>query len=251
MQELDQLQSFLQRVYSWRGWKGGQYHVTEAWYAAEAAAAAAAAGSWQPDFDAKQLTDANCDALLRVIDEVFFGGKLLKRLTLKRQSDSVSRGGTSISDAERDGSSAGSSSSSSAAEAIGSGSSSSASVTKQRIGCRVVQPGSPHKTWLCYFDVSNVIYVNAWRWNKHQITAQNPVNCEGVVCSSRLQMLLHTLAHELVHAIVFHVFPEMDRGSAAYLKNDRHGPVFQLLNKQLYGHSSDALERVRVLECRC
>lgn len=255
LQELDQLQSFLQRVYSWRGWKGGQYHVTEAWHAAEAAAAAAAAGSWQPDFDAKQLTDANCDALLRVIDEVFFGGKLLKRLALKveSQKDGVSKSSErarNVSGMERDGSSAGSTSSissSSAADVTGS----SSDVKKQRIGCRVVQPGSPHETWLCYFDVSNVIYVNAWRWNKHQVTAQNPVNCEGVVCSSRLQMLLHTLAHELVHAIVFHVFPEMDRSSAAYLENDRHGPVFQLLNKQLYGHSSDALERVRVLECRC
>jgi hypothetical protein len=215
--------------------------VTQAWHAAEAAAATAAAGGWQPDFDAKQLTDANCDALLRVIDACFFGGKLLKRLTSRSPVVDVNRseeGNINRLASSRDGTSA--------ASAAGGTSSNAA---RQRSSCKVVQPGSPHESWLCYFDVRNIIYVNAWRWNKHQVTAQNPVNCEGVVCTSRLQMLLHTLAHELVHAIVFHLFPEMDRGSPAYLENDRHGPVFQLLNKQLYGHSSDALERVRVMEC--
>jgi hypothetical protein len=178
--------------------------------------------------------------LLRVVDELFYGSKLLRRLTSKSEQD---EGGTEKSNH----SAAGSWSASKAGTAaIGN----SSRVRKQRIRCEVVTPNSPHETWLCYFDVSNIIYVNAWRWNKHQVTADNPVNCEGVVCTSRLQMLLHTLAHELVHAIVFHMFPEIDASSPAYLENDRHGPVFQLLNKQLYGHSSDALERVRVVECR-
>jgi hypothetical protein len=237
--ELEQLQAFLQRVYRWRGWQGGQYHVTQAWHSAEAAAETAAAGAWQPDFGPKQLTNDNCDALLRVVDEVFYGGKLLRRLTSETVSGAAEKN-------EEEGVVSEKSDHSGAAPI----SQSSSTTRKQRIRCKVVQPESPHETWLCYFDVSNVIYVNAWRWNKHQVTADNPVNCEGVVCSSRLQMLLHTLAHELVHAIVFHEFPEMDRSSPAYLENDRHGPVFQLLNKQLYGHSSDALERVRVVECR-
>ncbi|KAF6256937.1 hypothetical protein COO60DRAFT_53597 [Scenedesmus sp. NREL 46B-D3] len=68
LQELQQLQGFLQKVCCWRGWQGGRYHVTQAWHAADAAAAAAAAGAWQPDFDSKQMTDDNCDALLRVVD---------------------------------------------------------------------------------------------------------------------------------------------------------------------------------------
>jgi hypothetical protein len=242
-QELQQLQAFLQRVYRWRGWQGGQYHVTQAWHVTEAAAATAAAGSWQPDFDAKQLTNDNCDALLRVVDELFYGSKLLRRLTQK------SEGGEGVTKKSDDGT-AGSCYASQASTNAVAGGDHSSRVRKQRICCKVVKPNSPHETWLCYFDVSNVIYVNAWRWNKHQVTADNPVNCEGVVCSSRLQMLLHTLAHELVHAVVFHMFPEIDASSPAYLENDRHGPVFQLLNKQLYGHSSDALERVRVVECR-
>jgi hypothetical protein len=71
-----------------------------------------------------------------------------------------------------------------------------------------------------------------------------------VVCTSRLQMLMHTLAHELVHAVVFHLFPDIDRSSTAYTVNSRHGPIFHLLNKQLFGHSSDALEHVHVLPGR-
>jgi hypothetical protein len=222
----------------------------QAWHDAEAAAAAVAAGGWQQDFDSKQFTDANCNALLQVVDEAFFGGKLLKRLSTKSMVGAASQKSEAGStDSKGDNCSAGSCKGSSADEAAN-GSSSKSTVAEQRISCRVVQPNSPHETWLCYFDVSNVIYVNAWRWNKHQVTALNPVNCEGVVCTCRLQMLLHTLAHELVHAIVFHMFPEIDSSSPAYLENDRHGPVFQLLNKQLYGHSSDALERVRVVECQ-
>jgi hypothetical protein len=120
--------------------------------------------------------------------------------------------------------------------------SSSSSPSNLSIQCRVVQNFGPNGTWLAYFDAEdNVIRVNHWRWDK-PISSNCPINCEGVVCTNRLQMLLHTLAHELVHAVVYHLFPELDASSVAYLADDRHGPIFQLLNKQLFGHSSNALE---------
>jgi hypothetical protein len=66
------------------------------------------------------------------------------------------------------------------------------------------------------------------------------MSCEGVLCTSRLQVLCHTLAHELVHAIIFNVFPRIDRRSPAYLPCDRHGPIFHYMNKRLFGHTSDS-----------
>jgi hypothetical protein len=110
----------------------------------------------------------------------------------------------------------------------------------------VVDVRGPEGDWLALFDASdNTIYFNRWRWAK-DISEQNPLNCEGAICTSRLQLLLHTLAHELVHAMVFNVFPEMDKGSPAYLADDRHGPIFHFLNRQLFGHTdSGALAHVQ------
>ncbi len=71
------------------------------------------------------------------------------------------------------------------------------------------------------------------------------MNCEGVVCTCRLEVLMHTLAHEMVHAIVFHAFPRIDKHSKAYLAKGRHGPIFGLLNKQLFGHTSNALSYIK------
>lgn len=104
--------------------------------------------------------------------------------------------------------------------------------------------------WLAYFDTQdNTIYINCWRWSK-EVSPDTPINCEGVVCVNRLQLLAHTLAHELVHAVVFHLFPDIDAHSPAYTANGRHGPIFHLLNKQMFGHTSTALEHVHTLSGR-
>ncbi|KAI8476833.1 MAG: hypothetical protein J3K34DRAFT_399596 [Monoraphidium minutum] len=100
----------------------------------------------------------------------------------------------------------------------------------------------PRDAFLACFDEDGSVIVNRPRWAK-DVSRSAPVNCEGVVCVSRLQVLAHTLAHELVHAAVFYAFPDVDKSSAAYLADSRHGPVFQLLNAQLFGHSSNALAR--------
>lgn len=338
------LQAFLRRVYGWRGWQGGPYHITQAWHAVEAAAASPAGGGWQQQFTGQQLTDANCDALLRLIDAEFCGSKLIKRLNSSNKAGSGGGGGgdgvstrltktksaAAIAEDEAaagaaDAAAAASSSSSSDQQAghakdvpccsgggggglqaasepssnlgsssrletatgyqaadmhgvptvgVAAGSSScevascedaaaagrreanSCTSTTQasqsnsamaagKLCCRVVQNFAD--AWLAYFDTQdNVIYINCWRWAK-AVSAAAPLNCEGVVCVNRLQLLMHTLAHELVHAVVFHLFPEIDSSSPAYTVNSRHGPIFHLLNKQLFGHSSDALQHVQLL----
>lgn len=274
--EHKQLQAFLRRVYSWRGWQGGTYCITQAWHAVESEAATPAGGSWQAQFPGKQLTDANCDALLRLIDTHFCGCKVLRRMktgtsTRTAASSCVDGSTTSTavgvveglaaSDSTVSGSCADHNSSSAmrsssdhvspgetaAIPAAAAGAAASPPRAKH-LRCRVVQ--SWDAAWLAYFDTDdNVIYINCWRWAK-DVSSDAPINCEGVVCVSRLQMLMHTLAHELVHAVVFHLFPDIDRCCPAYTANSRHGPIFHLLNKQLFGHSSDALENVLLLSSR-
>jgi hypothetical protein len=280
----------LRKVYRWRGWQGGSFHITQAWHAVEQAAATPEGGSWQHHFTGRQLTDANCDALLLLIDRRFCAGKLLRRMRTSSGSSSSSAKpvgpqqqlpGANNSAANSTTSSCCSGLTDQAAAgaraaadgsnpqqltavpglalgaegtpeaqgvAVSSATISTAAGSSGELRCRVVQ--SWDAAWLAYFDTQdNTIYINCWRWAK-DVSPDALVNCEGVVCTSRLQMLMHTLAHELVHAVVYHLFPEMDRSSPAYTINNRHGPIFHLLNKQLFGHSSDALEKVHVLPRR-
>ena len=107
--------------------------------------------------------------------------------------------------------------------------------------CVVVDAGVQHHDWVAHFDPDNVVYVNRSRWTA-PVSVTQPMNCEGVFCTSRLDILMHTLAHELVHAIVYNVLPEVDASCDAYLADDRHGPIFQYMNKHIFGHSSHAYE---------
>lgn len=91
--------------------------------------------------------------------------------------------------------------------------------------------------WMTSIDLKGTLYVNKPKWRK-DIHAANPMNFEGAVCSSRLEALLHALAHELVHLLVLLLMPEVNMSSPAYLPDDRHGPIFKLLNKKLFGHMS-------------
>jgi hypothetical protein len=47
-----------------------------------------------------------------------------------------------------------------------------------------------------------------------------------------------------VHALVSNMFPDIDQSSEAYLSDQRHGPIFKLLNKRLFGHSSDSYRHI-------
>ncbi|GLC69152.1 hypothetical protein PLESTF_000795600 [Pleodorina starrii] len=103
-------------------------------------------------------------------------------------------------------------------------------------------PRDPY-SWLSGLHDDNTIFVNANRW-RESISAENPMNFEGALCTSKLEALAHTLGHELVHAVVLNFFPAMDAASAAYLPDDKHGPIFMLLNKRLFGHVGHASQRL-------
>lgn len=94
-----------------------------------------------------------------------------------------------------------------------------------------------HEDWMTSVDDKCTIYVNKSKWYK-DIHATNPMNFESAMCTSRLEALVHALAHELVHLLVLLIMPEVDKSSPAYLPEDRHGPIFKLLNKKLFGHLS-------------
>jgi len=107
----------------------------------------------------------------------------------------------------------------------------------------VVDKSTGNDDWICYFDDRNVIFMLRSKWAQ-DVSEGHPMSCEGVLCTTRLQVLVHTIAHELVHALVFHYFPDIDATSVAYLPDDRHGPIFKLLNKRLFGHSCDSYNHI-------
>ncbi|GFR46554.1 hypothetical protein Agub_g8119 [Astrephomene gubernaculifera] len=105
-----------------------------------------------------------------------------------------------------------------------------------------VDPRDPH-SWLSGLHEDNTIYVNANRL-RESISDVNPMDFEGTLCVSKLEALAHALGHELVHAVVLNFFPEMDATSPAYIPDDKHGPIFMLLNKRLFGHTGHASRRL-------
>ncbi|GFR44721.1 hypothetical protein Agub_g6045 [Astrephomene gubernaculifera] len=109
-----------------------------------------------------------------------------------------------------------------------------------------VDPRDPH-SWLSGLHEDNTIYINANRW-RESISDVSPLDFEGTLCSSKLEALAHALGHELVHAVVLNFFPEMDATSPAYIPDDKHGPIFMLLNKRLFGHTGHACRRLFTVE---
>ncbi|PNH09003.1 hypothetical protein TSOC_004399, partial [Tetrabaena socialis] len=105
-----------------------------------------------------------------------------------------------------------------------------------------VDPADPH-SWLCGLRPDNTIYVNAARW-RERVSPANPLLFEGALCGSKLEALAHALGHELVHALVLNFFPDMEAASPAYTPDDKHGPIFMLLNKRLFGHTGHASRRL-------
>ena len=50
---------------------------------------------------------------------------------------------------------------------------------------------------ISYFDVGNVIHLLRHKWCQ-DVHEGRPMSCEGTLCTSRLQVLAHTIAHEMV-----------------------------------------------------
>ncbi|GAX80061.1 hypothetical protein CEUSTIGMA_g7500.t1 [Chlamydomonas eustigma] len=97
--------------------------------------------------------------------------------------------------------------------------------------------------WISYFGEDSVIHFLRRKWSQ-SVSESQPMICEGILCHTRLQLLMHTLAHEMVHALVFHLLPDIDKASLAYLPDERHGPIFKLLNKRLFGHPTDSYKKL-------
>lgn len=111
--------------------------------------------------------------------------------------------------------------------------------------CLIVEEGDAKTTrdWISHFDENNVIHLLRPKWSQ-EVSEERPMVCEGEICTSRLQLLLRTVAHEMVHALVFNLWRSIDLSSPAYLPDERHGPIFKLLNKRLFGHTSDSYRYV-------
>lgn len=106
------------------------------------------------------------------------------------------------------------------------------------ISCQMM-PDSGHESWICVTSIESCIRVNVQKWSR-EVSTTNWVDFEGAHCSSRLEVLCHTLAHELVHVVVLNYWPEMDACCPAYVADSRHGPIFRMLNNRLFGHSTTA-----------
>jgi hypothetical protein len=266
----------IRAVVAARGWRGGRYHYAQAWARVEARAAGAAGGGWEAEFEPAGMTGARLKALADAIDEELLGGLGAPRLLrcrweragrgLRREGRRRPRGG---GHAAAGGGEEGSAPSGRQSAALAAAAEPTGGRGPHRQAPRGLpqQPHPPHPRppphppqpaalafrvvaepragWLAHYEpATRSVVVNAARWAK-PVSPAAPVNCEGVVVTSRRGMLLHTIGHEIVHAIVEICFPEIDAASPAYLGPDRmrHGPIFALLNRALFGHTSEALAR--------
>lgn len=66
----------------------------------------------------------------------------------------------------------------------------------------------------------------------------HPVRADGVVCTSRLEWLSHTIGHEMLHAALCTLCGRGALGLPGVAEHSGHGPAFQALNRYFYGHTS-------------
>jgi len=109
--------------------------------------------------------------------------------------------------------------------------------------------GWPDGGYVAAYDPArHLVRVSRRSWARKRLeglaTVAAPLSCEGWRAESLLSALAHSLAHELVHAAVAACFPAIEAGEGSYLGADgsRHGPAFAMLNRALFGHTSDSLE---------
>lgn len=212
--ELRPLRALLRKVCAARGWSGAEAGAYEGAWArvveqAQQEPDGGGGGCWQLDFSPDDMAPSQLQRLCRLVEREFLGGLLERR---------VAQAG--------------------------------------RPPLRVVMGRDPRdeRGWLSGIGADNTIYVNgdAAKWRRSAVdgtssggggpatSESNPLDFEGALCYSKLEVLAHTLGHELAHAVVLNFFPAIDRASPAYLPDDRHGPIFKLLNKRLFGHTTAA-----------
>ncbi|KXZ45134.1 hypothetical protein GPECTOR_58g583 [Gonium pectorale] len=77
-----------------------------------------------------------------------------------------------------------------------------------------------------------------WRqvWDALSPTVGRPVRLDGVVCTSKLSWLAHTLGHEMLHAMIFGMCGPYARDAPRNMSLEGHGYNFLVLNWYILGH---------------
>ncbi|KAJ9521143.1 hypothetical protein QJQ45_022850, partial [Haematococcus lacustris] len=204
--ELRQVSGLIADITTARGWAAPSERCWAMWRRLHTIAQSPEGGSWQCSFSEQDLATAKLELLGNVIDNLFLNG------ALKGHQQTAG-----------------------------------APASQPSINFKVVTetPGPPD--WLAHYSPSaNAVVLLRHKWS-HETMPFDPaqalgMECESFICTCKLQVLLHTIAHEMVHALVMIYFPAIDAHSKAYLPAERHGPIFKLLNKSLFGHLSDSFK---------
>ena len=79
--------------------------------------------------------------------------------------------------------------------------------------------------------------VVVWRqsWD-HSPSVRHPVRVDGVVCTTKLQWLAHTLGHEMLHALLDGMCNAFACGAPCNRHNNGHGAAFVAANELIFGH---------------
>ena len=64
-----------------------------------------------------------------------------------------------------------------------------------------------------------------------------PVRSDGVLCSTRLDWMAHTLGHEMLHVALWTLCARGEQWRPGVWADEGHGPTFQRLNWHLFGHT--------------
>ncbi|GIL87297.1 hypothetical protein Vretimale_1749 [Volvox reticuliferus] len=80
--------------------------------------------------------------------------------------------------------------------------------------------------------------VTFWRqvWSSYSPSVGRPMRLDGVVCTSRLSWLAHTLGHEMLHAMLFNMCEDFARQAPRNMSLEGHGHNFLMLNWYVLGH---------------
>lgn len=179
--ELRLLCRFLEGVYAARGWRAGVSLHQRAWDGLLQAATSEAGGAWQLQFAGADLTDEAVAKLGHLIDAVFFGGQLHSRM-LHRPNRRQLVHSAGWDQAQQP----------PATAAAGPATPPAVAGQAHAEPCpahqlRYCVMDEPQAAYLACFDERNVVFVNRPRW-RHDLSAEQPMNCEGMVVSSRLQV---------------------------------------------------------------
>lgn len=221
----------LARINTKRAWKPSQRLFRGAWKSLLALAQTEEGGSWTLTFPSGFVNDTKLQRLYHCIETVFLGSFLTDSLQ-EAKADPVIL--TSSSDVPHDIEEYGLEPvdvppSPEKESGQGPGSMASLHPVISSLPADGVQQLHYDS---CYLRDCNIIVVNPLLADYTVL----PVCCEGVLCTSMLEVFAHSIAHEMVHCLVAKVMPDIST-SPAYTQSNNHGPIFSYLNYALFGHT--------------